>query len=1659
MISYAGTEFNTQSTPGKVNDFINANMPLSLGKDSPQAHESALLYEEVQTRFGTGANISFTGHSLGGGLAGLMAVWFDRPAIVFDPAPFESAATVDSGMANTIGAVRDDFSKRQIVDPKFRDYVPSRDFAAREAQVQSYAIDGEVLQVSSLLKPFSRIEASRKPKLQGAAPDLSSEDKHSVDLLAAVLLNNDFEVAVKAIPNVLPVLFDPKLYGYIALGSRQNLLVKLVRGEVGVYDEVDGTQNTAPTALLTKFTTDIEQVGGSGTITLTPMQKAVLAAAMDYYYVSEAAKATKFFSTVNGVLNFDLGDIGAPVSSLKSPGKLANAVWAIAGADGVVAENAARSITSWHIQSGTDPMTWSGGGADDAAIGGTSADTLFGGDGNDLLLGLAGADSLLGGTGTDILLGGEGADTLDGGAGPDYLYGGAGFDEYNFSGTFGGDWIVDSDGQGVIKFEGLALAGGKLIATGSSTYKDLASGWSYTRAESDLIIWKDAVVNKITVRNWTDGQLGITLADSVNPAPVAATVITGDTAKAVSDGKYTLGTTGYASAGLQAGAADILIGTDESETLLGLGGNDGISAGSGDDLVEGGAGSDLLFGGLGADTLNGGAGDDFIFGSAVGAINRPTAVDFKAPALTSGRIEAARGFSWLAERAAGDRWKNDTATFLGIAINGADASPNFYGPGGDIYIENTGNVIDAGEGNDYVAAGTGADIVHGGAGDDDLYGLNGADVLYGDAGSDFIKGDGISTVGSNVYTPDDSHGDDILVGGAGNDVLMGQGGNDELYGGADNDWLYGDDTKVDDTPMAIHGNDYLDGGEGDDQLTGGGKDDTLYGGTGNDLLWGDSNRLADVAGEYQGKDYLDGEEGDDQLTGGGNDDTLYGGAGNDLLWGDDRQGIVPPGYQGRDYLDGEEGSDQLVGGGNADTLFGGEGNDVMLGDDDMARVEASLHGDDYLDGEGGDDSLYGGGGNDELYGGDGKDYLNGDDDKSRLGYAAHGNDTLDGGAGDDELVGGGGNDQLIGGAGNDVLQGDDVNGQVDILAHGNDTLDGGEGNDTLFGGGAADQLFGGNGDDQLYGDGALEDIPASAHGNDLLDGGEGNDLLFGGGGQDTLLGGAGSDSLLGGIGSDTLDGGDADDYLDGGDGNDYLDGGAGFDALFGGAGDDIIVSDGQDYLDGGEGNDTYYISTAPTGIVGSYNDAAGSNTVYVNGIDLSKSRAFVQNGTAYVSTGASNLISLGNEASLAGMVLKTDEADAGTSALEIVNRTSANGLVRSGRWDGSSVTNTREIATAQTIVGTERADWLEGGAGIDALTGGGGADMIDGGAGADVIYGGTGGDTIRGGRGGDTLWAANASGGNDAEQDMFAFARGDGGDYIRFSALSAGGAKDVIRFDAGISRSDISVSAVLSTDGADARPQLTISYGGSDRISFEVGAEGTIEGLQFADGTSMSMAEVLALCTASSGGAVVVTESDDYLIGTALGDNLRGRGGNDTLIGAGGDDVLQGNDGQNVYQFSGASGKDLILPMAGEHATLAFLDVDPAVATVRIEGDNLVIRTGVATSVQIVGFRQLADAPKNWLVQFATGEPITVEALLRANAMPDPAVSGDRRDRFLAQQRVELQTLPQRVFESGGAVPVALTQTSLSVDADGTLALPDSLSRSTQTFTAVHRYK
>jgi hypothetical protein len=86
VISYAGTYSKS------VADLL-ADAKLGAGLGSSQLNQAIEYYLQIKSApESEGKSISLTGHSLGGGLAGLVGVFFGVPATVFDEAPFAQAA-------------------------------------------------------------------------------------------------------------------------------------------------------------------------------------------------------------------------------------------------------------------------------------------------------------------------------------------------------------------------------------------------------------------------------------------------------------------------------------------------------------------------------------------------------------------------------------------------------------------------------------------------------------------------------------------------------------------------------------------------------------------------------------------------------------------------------------------------------------------------------------------------------------------------------------------------------------------------------------------------------------------------------------------------------------------------------------------------------------------------------------------------------------------------------------------------------------------------------------------------------------------------------------------------------------------------------------------------------------------------------------------------------------------------------------------------------------------------------------------------------------------------------------------------------------------------------------------------------------------------------
>ena len=231
----------------------------------------------------------------------------------------------------------------------------------------------------------------------------------------------------------------------------------------------------------------------------------------------------------------------------------------------------------------------------------------------------------------------------------------------------------------------------------------------------------------------------------------------------------------------------------------------------------------------------------------------------------------------------------------------------------------------------------------------------GEQVLRGTASGDSLS------VGSQYTLIDGDAGDDTLIGNTGNDTLIGGQGKDTLRGG------YGDDTYIFNKGDGV---DYIEEDRGDNDTIQFGEGITLkdlkffrYDSSGRNLYitvgdngdaisiknyFNDGNysrptdtfkvekllfsdgttidaayiyeQVRTITGSGDGNTLIGHDDQDNILHGLDGNDTIYGGIGNDLLYGD----------AGDDTLIGNTGNDTLIGGQGKDTLRGGYGDDTYI---------------------------------------------------------------------------------------------------------------------------------------------------------------------------------------------------------------------------------------------------------------------------------------------------------------------------------------------------------------------------------------------------------------------------------------------------------------------------------------------------------------------------------------------------------------------------------------------------------------------------------------------------------------------------------------------------------------------------------------------------------
>lgn len=287
---------------------------------------------------------------------------------------------------------------------------------------------------------------------------------------------------------------------------------------------------------------------------------------------------------------------------------------------------------------------------------------------------------------------------------------------------------------------------------------------------------------------------------------------------------------------------------------------------------------------------------------------------------------------------------NGTVAVSALSFSGGNGNDTFNnvtavpstlkGEGGNdsLYGGLARNVIEGGDGNDYIVGNGQDDVLIGGAHADRIFGGAGHDTIDAGGGEDYVE---------------DLEGNNNVDGGAERDVIVTGVGNDTIAGG-----------EGDDEIMAGDGLNVVRGSAGNDVVRGGRDFDTIYGDAGVDQIWGSyGNDLLDGGDDT---DYLYGGWGHDSLFGRGGDDFLYGGGDDDALLGGDDD----------DLIRGEAGNDMAMGGNGHDTVCGDEGNDILSGGDGEYSPTQGFRLGEINDWN--FDELYGGEGEDQFWLGDKK---------------------------------------------------------------------------------------------------------------------------------------------------------------------------------------------------------------------------------------------------------------------------------------------------------------------------------------------------------------------------------------------------------------------------------------------------------------------------------------------------------------------------------------------------------------------------------------------------------------------------------------------------------------------------------------------------------------
>ncbi|WP_289081387.1 Hint domain-containing protein [uncultured Sulfitobacter sp.] len=573
-------------------------------------------------------------------------------------------------------------------------------------------------------------------------------------------------------------------------------------------------------------------------------------------------------------------------------------------------------------------------------------------------------------------------------------------------------------------------------------------------------------------------------------------------------------------------------------------------------------------------------------------------------------------------------------------------------------VDNSGNAVKLGAGNDKISAGSGDDTILGGAGNDYIAGNDGDDRLHGDA--DTTEETTFSWANQNIEDGVSVTGGITGVTSSGNiqvTMSVDQGENFRSATMERNDPLYDYNELSDSSSIRI-----LGGAAGSDPNTAKMSIDfsSLDSGV-SDEVSNVTFGIFDIDQAYGFVDEVivraydaDGNLIPVNLTA-GNSDTL------DV---NDETGRAISTDAGRGTTNAKTGFLQVDIAGPVSRIEieynnhdpDDTGHAIRVGDLKMSTISATDAGNDTLDGGAGNDTIYGDGGNDSLSGG-------------------ADNDSLSGGSGDDRIEGGTGHDTIAGGTGNDAMSGGD---DADLFVMEDDF-----GTDKIAGG------EGGKDYDVVTFDALSNGVSVTYTGAESGTATEGpNSVSFTE--IEKLVLTNSSDYVDASIGGVAVDTGAGDDTIKVGDGAYDIDAGTGDDRIIREAG--TTADDANSVIDAGDGIDTY---------------VAGSGLGADHTVDLAASRL------DHAGNDRGDLLNFENVAlENSAASVKGDSKDNTITARGTQDNSLSGGDGDDSIDGGGGNDNLHGDAGRDTLIGGDGNDTLDGGQGDDQLTGGDGDDVF-----------------------------------------------------------------------------------------------------------------------------------------------------------------------------------------------------------------------------------------------------------------------------------------------------------------------------------------------------------